>query len=618
MKSSIKHFRFVGRCMLLATVAAAIAIGCANRGGGPQGGPKDETPPRVISSKPDNGAVNHHKPNVEIVFDEIVVLNNAFEKVVVSPPQNQAAEVKAIERKVKVAFQDSLQPNTTYTIDFSDAIVDNNEGNKLVDYSFSFSTGDVIDTLMMSGILIDAYTLNPVSNAIIGIHSDVSDTAFTTKKFDRISKSNPDGLFRVKNIKQDTYRIFALNDLSGDFLFDQSDEAIAFLDTTFVPTAENFTTNDTLWKDSVTIDTVKVNMRTTYKPDSIVLKFFKEKTQRQYFIRAERKLPYKFSLMFNAPLDTLPLIQPINFEWSDNVLTQKSLQGDTLTYWLKDSLMMRTDTLAFVLHYPKTDLQGQLVNESDTLELPVRRDRKPAVTTSKRKKDEKPPMEFIELRSNLTNSFDVYKAIQINFVEPVRLQSDTMLVLEQQVDTLWNALSIKLDSVDEFGMAYKIAHEWKEDATYRLNIDSAAFVAPLSNLHTNKFAYTFKVKTKEDYATLIIDLENFTGKEMLQLLDATEKVLREKKADESTVKFEYLNPGVCYLRLYIDENGDEEWTTGDYKTHRQPEAMYYFPKKIELRAYWDVEEAWNYLATPLLQQKPTDIRKPIDAKAQKK
>lgn len=616
---NIRH-KIILKAFILLSLAAVVSIGCANRGGGPQGGPKDEVPPKVLESTPKNGAVNYTKPRVEIVFDEIVVLNNAFDKVVISPPQKQTADVKALGKRVKVAFQDSLLPNTTYTIDFSDAIVDNNEGNKLSGYSFSFSTGDAIDTLMMSGVLIDAVTLNPISNALIGIHSNLSDTAFTTKRFDRISKTNANGRFCIKNIKQGSYRVFALNDLSGDFLFDQAEEAIAFLDTVFTPTVENKIVMDTLWKDSTTIDTVTMRTSVKYFPDTIVMRFFKEKALQQYFIRAERKLPYKVSLVFNAPLDTLPQINPLNFVWSDEVLLQQSLNKDTLTYWIRDSLISSVDTLMFELHYPKTDSIGQMVNVMDTLELPVRRERKVATEATsdrRKKKNEKPPMVFLDMTVNLSASFDVYRDIQINFSEPTKLFSDTLIVLERQADTLWIPQTFVIEQQDSLGLKFNIAQKWQEGASYRFRIDSAAFVAPLSKLHTKKYSFDFRVKTKEDYATLIVNIDNYTGKEVLQLLDATENVLRTEPAEKSTVYFNYLNPGICYLRLFIDENSDGMWTTGNYKENLQPEPMYYFTKQMEMRAYWDVEETWNYLETPLLEQKPANIRKPADAKEQK-
>ena len=157
-------------------------MGCANRGGGPQGGPKDIAPPIPIKSTPTNGATNHTNPTIDIYFDEIVLLEKSYEKIVVSPPQLKSPVVKAYGRKVSVELLDSLKANTTYIVDFSDAIVDNNEKNKLVDYYFTFSTGNDIDSLMIGGTLIDARNLNPKGGVLVGIHSNLNDSAFQTLK----------------------------------------------------------------------------------------------------------------------------------------------------------------------------------------------------------------------------------------------------------------------------------------------------------------------------------------------------------------------------------------------------------------------------------------------------
>lgn len=613
----IKKYQLISLSVVLLALAAITSIGCANRGNGPQGGPEDKTPPKIVKSTPENGAINHKKPSVEIEFDEIVVLNNAFEKVVVSPPQKEAAEVKALGKKIRVAFQDTLLENTTYTIGFSDAIADNNEGNKLENYSFSFSTGETIDTLEISGILLDAETLNPVGNALVGVHSDLADSAFTTKRFDRIAKTSTNGRFSIKNIKQGSYKLYALNDLSGDFLFDQSEEAIAFLDTVFTPSAESRTLSDTIWKDSVTVDSITTRVETAFLPDSVILHYFKEESQQQYFLRAERKLPYKFSLAFNAPLDTLPIIQPLNFSWNDTILLQISEKRDTLTYWTKDSCITKLDTLNFELFYPKTDSLGVLVNAMDTINLPLRRAKNGSQTTRRRKNNEPEPTTFLAMKSNLSGKFDVYKNVELTFDEPITFVSDTAVSLEKKRDTLWIEQTFALEKADSMGMKFAITQKWDEGATYRLKIDSAAIVANFSGLHTDKYESEFTLKTKEDYATLMLTIEPHTGKEVLELLNESEKVVRAQTAENATVTFQHLDAGKYYLRLFVDENGDQKWTTGNYKKKLQPEKIYYYTKQLELRAYWDFDETWDYTETPILQQKPKEIVKPIDAKAKK-
>ena len=193
-------FSLLVKMMAIVAVTVAVSMGCANRGAGPQGGPVDSIPPQLIKSEPYNGQLNYTKNTMNLDFDEIVLVEGAYDKVIVSPPQKTAVVVKALGKRVLVEFADSMQPNTSYTVDFTDAIVDNNEKNPLRNFSMSFATGDHIDSLQMAGLLLDASNLNPLPGIVIGIHSDLSDTAFTTTPFKRVTKTDLNGNFRIRNI----------------------------------------------------------------------------------------------------------------------------------------------------------------------------------------------------------------------------------------------------------------------------------------------------------------------------------------------------------------------------------------------------------------------------------
>ena len=228
---------------------------CANMSR-PGGGPRDETPPLFVKSTPAPGALNVSKQRVEIEFDEIIQVESPGEKVIVSPPQKDMPEIRASGRKVTVELKDSLLPNTTYTIDFSDAIVDNNEKNPLYSFAYSFSTGPTIDSLQVSGILLNASDLEPVTGMLVGLHSNLDDSAFQKLPLERIASSDELGHFTIRNVAPGKYRLFALKDLNRDYKFDNPSEEIAFFDSIVVPTADVKLHVDTLWKDSVTIDTI--------------------------------------------------------------------------------------------------------------------------------------------------------------------------------------------------------------------------------------------------------------------------------------------------------------------------------------------------------------------------
>jgi len=620
--------------IIFTALSAAVALGCANRGSGPQGGPKDVTPPVPLRSNPPNGATNFKRNNIEIIFNEIILIEKAHENVVVSPPQLKPPIVKAFGRRLIVNLVDTLKENTTYTIDFGNAIVDNNEKNVLENFSFSFSTGDQIDTLQMSGFLISAENLNPISSVFIGVHSDLSDSAFLTKPFDRITRTDSQGRFTVRNLEEGKYRIYALADIGNNFKFDLPNEQIAFLDTIFEPIAEVKSVHDTIWRDSIfdmdtmylvfdavrndsvviiesitdtirVVDYVKSTHETFFFPDSIILRAFTEEFHKQYLIKSERKDQFHFTLYLNDIADSLPKINAFNFPFENAVLIQANERKDTITYWLTDSLAWNTDTLQVEITYLKTDSLDQLVPQTDTLNL---RYRKPRESTRRTAQNQPPKQEFIKITTNVSSTFDFFNPLEITFVSPTFFNDKKQILVEQKVDTNWIKQNITFERGDSIGLKYFIKGNWKAGESYRLSIDSAAF-SGLSGIVNDKFTANFTCRPKDSYAFLTLEIGNFTGKEIIQLLDKNDKVLRTQKATSDRVRFEYLNAGTYYARLFVDENGNGKWDTGKFIENRQPENVYYYPYHFQLRELWEAEEYWDYLEFPLLEQKPRELIK---------
>ncbi len=603
------------RALALYVLAGALAMSCANRGSGPQGGPKDEMPPVPLSSKPENGARNVNKQRIEIVFDEIVVLDDAYNKVVVSPPQKKAAITKAYGKKVAIELSDSLLPDCTYIVDFADAIVDNNEKNPLKDYYFTFSTGGALDSLMVGGMVVDAKTLNPISGIVVGVHSNLDDSAFTALPFDHIAKTGSDGHFWLKGLPSGTYRIYALTDMNNNYRYDQPTETLAWSDSLVVPNLEFTETLDTIWRDSVTIDTIVAHSHPKYT-NNIVLRSFAMDYKRQSFVKAMRPEQHQLVLYFTAPVDTLPEIEPLNFTLEGNYLLQTNPTRDTLTYWLRDTLLWQMDTLQYTLRYQHTDSLEQLAWQTDTLNTVYRHKKAAEKKSNKRKRDDEnkqKKIEFLKVATNTSTAFDLYKPVRLTFDVPTTISDSVQVLVEQQVDTLWQPIDAPLQRADSLGMAYEIRYAWQPEKSYRVTIDSAAFVS-LTGLHTNKLQQTLKVKSLESYATFYLIFPNLEGNEIVELLDKNEKVVRTLPAKAETV-FEYLDPGEYYLRLFVDANGNGVWDAGSYAEHRQPEEVFYYEYKLAMRAFWDVEEHWDYRALPITKQKPKEL---IEAAQKKK
>ena len=230
---------------LIALLCILILAACASIGS-PDGGAYDETPPKVVKCQPANMSVNNRDKKLTLTFDEFIVLENASEKVVVSPPQKEMPEIRTSGKRIHITLNDSLKENTTYTVDFSDAIVDNNEGNPMGNFTYAFSTGTEIDTMEVSGTLLEAENLEPIKGMLVGLYVDLSDSAFTTQSFTRVSRTNSRGQFTIKGVAPGKYRIYGLQDMDGDFRFSQKAEKIAFDSVIIEPTCAPDTRQDTV------------------------------------------------------------------------------------------------------------------------------------------------------------------------------------------------------------------------------------------------------------------------------------------------------------------------------------------------------------------------------------
>lgn len=580
-----------------------LAYACANRGQGPTGGKKDETPPRVLRSTPENNSVNNSKKKIQIVFDENINLEKTAENVIISPPQKRPPAIEGHGKVLDVTFEEDFEENTTYSINFGNAIVDLNEKNPLKDYVFSFSTGNEIDTLRISGYVINAEDLNPISGVLVGIYSEADDySVFTRKPFLRIGRSNEQGHFSISNIKAGSYQIFALGDLNRDYFF-QTGEGLAFTDSLLRPYSRIEEMRDTVWKDSITVDSVRSYMGTRFLPDDVLLRYFKEKKERQYFVKCERKEPHHFSLFFNADADSLPHIRPLNFDWQGKYLLEQTQGFDSLGFWLSDSLLWKQDTLRFEMSYLKSDSLWQLRPQTDTIQAIMRH------TRATRRQQESRKSEALSISTNLSGSFEIYNPIRIQSKEPLLHVDLSKITLKQQIDTNFKALPLKWQRMDSAGMFFEIHYAWEPEKSYELNIDSAAFTSIYGKVNNKLGNNKFKIRSLDEYSAIQVLLEPFEAKAVIEVLDSKDMVVASRPAAQKGSLFEHLKPGDYYLRLFIDENGNGIWDSGDFRLRRQPETRYYYSKKLSLMANWTFEETWKLETKDLLKQKPAELRK---------
>ena len=620
----LKHYSLLVFLLLIA--------GCANRGIGPQGGPKDEKPPQVVKESPENGTLNYNGKRVDIVFNEYIQLDDVSKNVLISPPQQHPPEVKAVGKKIMLVFEEPLQDSTTYTIDFGNAIGDFHEKNVLKGYTLSFSTCDVIDSLEVNGYIVNAEDLNPVSGVIIGIHANLDDTAFSKIPFTRVGKTDQNGHFYVKNIREADYRIYGLGDVSRDFIY-QPGEGLAFTEDIIHPYCHTELEGDTVWRDTIDIvandslgfdtiatrvvDTIRYATYTYYEPNDVILWYFNEDKTRHYFQRCFREKAHFFRLQFAAPQDSLPAVRALRpsevdstksdsawVDWMDYALLQHSSGNDTIIYWLTDSLVIKQDTLYMEMTYMKSDSLYNLVAQTDTVLAVYRAPRVSEKAKALMEKNKKPPV--LAIQSNASAGFDVYKDLILSMPTPVKEWVSDSLHLFHKIDTVYKPLRFSLEPVDSAYLQFRVVFPWKPEQQYELRIDSAAFYDVYGV--TNKAGkHQLQLKSLDEYSTLTVKLSTYDDRARLQLLDKSEKIIKELPASRAGTKFEYISPNTYCLRLYIDENEDGKWTTGDWATHRQPEPVYYFPSKLQLRANWEFEEDFDFLAVPQIDSKPQEL-----------
>lgn len=618
--------------LLLCLLALILTAACASIGN-PDGGRFDETPPRVVGSSPADGAVNVSKRKVQILFDEYIKLEKASEKVVISPPQIEPANVRADGKRVKVDFYDSLRANTTYTIDFSDAIEDNNEGNPMGQYTFSFSTGDVIDTMQVSGRVLNAADLEPIKGIMVGLYpadSTWNDTLFRTRPFLRVSRTNGEGRFTIKGVKDGAYRVRALEDKDGDFVFSQKNERVAFDTTVYVTGSFPDVRMDTVWRDSLWYDSIRVVPYTHYTPDDVLLLAFLEDGQERHLLKTVYSEPTSFTFYFTAPSDSTPRIKGLNFD-ERCLVADASLKNDTVTFWVTDTaLIHRQDTLSMILSYMETDTLGQLVVTNDTLDLsPKTTYAKIAAERSKQieawekdrerrqKKAKKPlpyeenPYERIWLEAGFKPSGGLAPNQNVRYLakEPILEVDTTKIHFYVKKDTDWLPAPFLFMPEERSAKSYMLYAEWEPGQKYRFVMDTAAVVSVLEH-ESKSVRQEFHVRAVEEYGSIFIHVISPDTGVVVQLLSKNDKVEAQQRTDkDGNADFFFMKPGEYYMRCYVDANGNGQWDTGDYASGLQPERVYYFGKPLPLKAQWDLRQDWDIRAVDVARQKPMAITK---------
>lgn len=572
----------------LIPVAAVLALvmshSCANTTTPPTGGPKDTIPPLIVKIDPLPGSVNVpvHDAKVVFTFNEYVTVKDP-KSIVLSPPQKKAPKYKMKGKSLVVYFEEDLKDNTCYTIDLTNAIADNNEGNMFPGYVTTFSTGSKIDSMMVTGLVQDYKTLNPMKGATVLIFKDQSDSAIFKGSPDAAVKTDDWGFFCIRNIKDTVYRLYALRDENNDNKYDPESEAVAFMSSTIRPV--------TKMNDSIP-ELLKYDMKDTLlcraRKTEYELTAFRGKPSKQMIVNKVRLADRSAYITFMAPgadVDSL---------WIDNInpkriITQFDPLRDSLELWVNDQRKM-PDTLHLNVRYMKTDSTQAMIRTVE--KVPLVAEKKSGAAKSSKK--------------NLKHEDTTCVIKTVAQPETVEQNGITMEVQYPLVVAFFDSLQFKFTNPrqQEFKAKFTVTRDrynlrlytirpdvtFKPGFDYLLKIPERVFM-DVNGHYNDSSEVKFSLPKDEDLSLLKLVVKGTDGTDyIVDLLDeGRQKTLRSYRIDsDRTLIFPYLKAGLYSIRITEDPNNNGLIDTGDLLSHRQPEKVLFY--KIKDKSLIDVLE----------------------------
>lgn len=520
-----------------------ILFGCAKRGT-PTGGPKDSIPPILVNASPKLNSTNFDSEEIRLTFDEWIKLDKVQDQLIISPPLEKSSyEIKplsGVTKKVFLNFLDSLAPETTYTINFGNSIKDNNENNPLTFFSYTFSTGETIDSLYIRGNTKDAFSQESdefISLQLYLVDSLFKDSIVFQNKPTYISNTLDSTNYKFQNLKEGKYLLIALKDVDNNYFFDPYYDKIGFIDSLI-----------TLPRDSV-----------------IDLKLFKEETEiiwdKPHFINSE-----KIGFGYYGKLDLDKIKIESNIPDSVNYVFIKEKETDTLNLWLSRNSF---DSLNFSLI------------ETDTIKL----------TTVKFDRKRDSLIDSLNINSKTVNVIHLKESFKISSNIPLNKIEDSLITI-RDIDSLIIPFTTSInDRLDEIDIDFEVS----PSDDYSIFIKPRA-IKDIRGTENDTLQFNVVSQTLEDYGNVFLDvIANNDSKYILHLLDSNSNIIREFKNVNSlsTYIFDYIRPGKYTFRLIEDLNSNDLWDTGNYLKQVQPEPVYYFPSELDVRANWDLNETFN-------------------------
>ena len=582
----MKHI-LLAACLLL---TAFLAQRCANAVA-PTGGPKDSAPPKVVEAVPENQSTNFLGKKIEITFDEYITLENANQKVLISPPLNEKPDIKLHNKTVVVKFKESLAPNTTYTINFGQAIKDLHEGNQFKDYVYSFSTGNHIDTLLIAGKVLNAEDKKPIEDVYVSLYAadrDNLDSLPLNTKPTYITKTDKDGRFSLNGLADKKYLVFALKDVNANLYFDLPNEEVAFLDTLVSASYHQMLKPQTVATDSVTTDSTFLVPKDTVPQRvfdqnalNLTLYMFTEVDSSQVLL--EKKLVEEglLQFVFRHPAKDATVMTHEMLPDTFNLVTLHSSEYDTIKWYftpnVKDSLWVQV----------KYDT---VINDSTRYSLKYK---EPGGNRRRKAAPKK-----LSVSNNLLGRGGLIPGqdLILRFSEPIvdyRMHDSTVF----KCDTVIYYDRLAFEKADEDGLLYRLTTPFYADSSYSFEIPDSVFFG-IRGRTNDAFKVDFHVLKDDEYGNIYITVVPPEGMKqvVVQLTNESGKVLKEETiTQKQEVMFEYLMPARYKLRAILDADGNGKWSTGNYHHHSLPETVVEYKDPLEIKAGWDIDldEVWT-------------------------
>jgi hypothetical protein len=593
-------------------------FGCA-KVGAPTGGIKDTTPPRYIEGIPENKSVNFNRKEIELEFDEYIQLKDLNKELIISPPLKERPVVRIRDKSIRINLNNELLPNTTYTLNFGNAISDLNEGNLLPDFDFVFSTGDRLDSLSVAGKALNAFDHKPAKKdeeIMVMLYENLSDSAPLVEFPRYLGKANKDGLFSITNIHADTFRILALRDVNSNLRYDPEADAIAFLDSFLVINPQTVKPIHFI-KDTIKIKnpeqrnspggkkktSEKVADTTIFQGKMLnavnVSLYYSQELANQVFLTSRtRDLPEKLLFAFSRSLYDSVQIIPLNFQPSQNwYVSEISASNDTLIYWITDSLYSKNDTLTFAVSFTTVDSANNFIRRTDTLTLKFQKSVEKSASGRKSKTTiaVKKPDNYIRLKTNISNRgiFDLNKSVIFTSEKPLEEILNERIELYKSDDSV-NIKQTFSCKIDTFHMRiFRLSSDWEESSHYKLLLLPDA-VKDIYGNSNDSLEIKFNTQKADFYGRILLTIEGKHYPLIIQVINKKEHIVETKYIKQpGQIIFDYLPPDSYVLKAINDRNGNGYWDSGNYLKHLQPEPVFIYNMPVDLRSNWDYEISWN-------------------------